>query len=83
MIKMFVESCEQFGQALERTDNLLDATDFTGVLHMLALTAGRVRALGEVLTVLTGDPAWVKQADTVLAEYMQATPAAEVEGPEQ
>lgn len=77
VIALFTAACETFSQALERSDNLLDATDFTGALHILGYTAGRVRALGEALTLLTGDLAWTRHADEVLAEYMQATPVTE------
>jgi hypothetical protein len=73
VIALFTRACESFGQALERTDNVLDAMDFTGTLHMLGFFAGRVRALGEALTLLTGSPEWQRQADEVLAEYMQAS----------
>jgi hypothetical protein len=73
VIDLFTRACTAFGQALERTDNVLDATDFTGTLHLLGFTAGRVRALGEALTLLTGRSEWLRQADEVLAEYMQAS----------
>jgi hypothetical protein len=73
VIDLFTNACQTFQQVLERSDNVLDATDFTGALHALGFTAGRVRALGEALTLLTGSPEWIRQADEVLAEYMQAT----------
>ncbi len=44
--------------------------DFTGHMHDLSLTAGRVQALGEALTALTGDQAWVARADEVLRNYL-------------
>lgn len=73
VIDLFTHACETFQHVLERSDNILDATDFTGALHALGFTAGRVRALGEALTLLTGSPEWTRQADEVLAEYMQAS----------
>lgn len=73
VIDIFNRSCESFARALTRSDDLLDATDFAGSLHDLGFNAGRVRALGEALTLLTGSPEWLRQADQVLAEYMQAT----------
>ena len=79
VIELFTAACRTFGRALERTDNMLDATDFTGALHLLGYAAGRVRTLGEVLTLLTGDMAWTQQADEVLAEYMQSSPLNDLE----
>lgn len=79
VIELFAHACESFGQALGRSDNVLDATDFAGSLHELGFVAGRVRALGEALTLLTGSPEWTRQADEVLAEYMQVTTLPEQE----
>ena len=44
-----------------------------------SFTAGRVRALGEALTLLTGSPEWTRRGDEVLAEYLQGTPLPEQE----
>jgi hypothetical protein len=74
VVEMFTNACESFGRALVRSDEaVLDATDFAGSLHELGFNAGRVRALGEALTLLTGSPEWTRRAEEVLAEYMQAT----------
>jgi hypothetical protein len=82
VVELFRRACESFGRALVRSDEaVLDATDFAGSLHELGITAGRVRALGEALTLITGDPAWTRQAEEVLAEYMQATALPEDEMP--
>lgn len=79
VIELFTRACAAFEQALTRTDNMLDATDFTGSIHDLGFTAGRVRALGEALTLLTGSPEWTRRGDEVLAEYLQGTPLPEQE----
>jgi hypothetical protein len=74
VIDLFSGACDAFRRALSRSDDAaLDAVDFTGSLHELGFQAGRVRALGEALTLLTGSPEWTRQAEEVLAEYMQAT----------
>lgn len=73
IIELFTHACESFGHALSRTDDALDAVDFAGSLHELGFDAGRVRALGEALTLLTGSPEWTRRAEEVLAEYLQAT----------
>jgi hypothetical protein len=51
--------------------------DFTGSLHDLSLAAGRVQALGEALTLLTGDPSWKEQANDTLRSYLSAEPVDE------
>lgn len=79
VIDLFTHACVAFEQALTRTDNMLDATDFTGSIHDLGFNAGRVRALSEALTLLTGSPEWRRQGDAVLAEYLQGTPLPEQE----
>lgn len=74
VIALFSSACDAFRRALSRSDDAaLDAVDFTGSLHELGFQAGRVRALGEALTLLTGSSVWTSQAEAVLAEYMQAT----------
>ena len=74
VVDLFRRACESFTRALARADEaVLDATDFAGSLHELGFNAGRVRALGEALTLITGELAWTRQAEEVLAEYMQAT----------
>ena len=80
VIDLFSRSCESFARALNRTDDVLDAVDFAGSLHDLGFNAGRVRALGEALTLLTGSLEWRRQADEVLAEYLQATSLPEHNG---
>jgi hypothetical protein len=84
VVELFRRACESFGRALIRSDEaVLDATDFAGSLHELGFNAGRVRAFGEALTLITGDPAWTRQAEEVLAEYMQATVLPEDQSPAQ
>jgi hypothetical protein len=73
VIDLFVRACEAFTRSLVHSDEMLDATDFAGSLHELGFDAGRVSALGEALTLLTGSSSWMRQAEEVLAEYMQAT----------
>jgi len=73
LIELFSRACDAFTQLLVRSDDIADEVDFTGSLHQMGFEAGRVSALGQALTILTGDPAWTARADTVLAEYMAAT----------
>jgi hypothetical protein len=70
--RLFESSCDTFRQALGDSENAADAMDFTGSLHDLSLAAGRVQALGEALTLLTGDPAWQEQANDTLRSYLVA-----------
>ncbi len=73
VIDLFAQACEAFGRSLGQTDTVQDEMDFAGSLHELGFNAGRVRALGEALTLLTGSLEWIRQADELLAEYMRAT----------
>jgi hypothetical protein len=70
---LFSRAAAAFTIALVRSDDIADEVDFTGSIHQLGFDAGRVSALGQALTVLTGNPAWTARADEVLAEYMAAT----------
>ena len=70
--RLFESSCDTFRQALGDSENAADAMDFTGSLHNLSLAAGRVQALGEALTLLTGDPTWKEQANDTLRSYLIA-----------
>ncbi|MDB5076622.1 MAG: hypothetical protein JWO42_2801 [Chloroflexi bacterium] len=73
VVDIFVHACDSFSGLLVRSDDVADEVDFTGSLHALGFEAGRVSALAEALTLLTGSPAWRAQATEVLAEYMAAT----------
>ena len=66
VIRLFEASCDSFREALGRSESAADAVDFTGHMHELSLSAGRVQALGEALTAMTGDRSWVARADEVL-----------------
>jgi hypothetical protein len=70
VIRLFEASCDLFREALSQSESAADAVDFTGHLHDLSLTAGRVQALGEALTALTGNQSWVDRADEVLRSYL-------------
>ncbi len=70
--RVFESSCEQFRQALGESEAAADAVDFTGHMHDLSLAAGRVQALGEALSLLTGDQAWNKRAADVLRSYLSS-----------
>jgi hypothetical protein len=73
IVELFTRACTSFSQALVRSDYIADEVDFTGSIHQLGFDAGRVSALGQVLSIMTGNPAWTARADEVLAEYMAAT----------
>jgi hypothetical protein len=73
VVEIFVHACDAFNSLLVRSDDVADEVDFTGSLHALGFEAGRVSALAEALTLLTGSPAWAAQAKEVLAEYLAAT----------
>src|SRR5205807_7285452 len=64
--RLFESSCDAFRQALGDSEIAADAVDFTGRLHDLSLAAGRVQALGEALTLLTGDQSWNVRANDTL-----------------
>jgi len=68
--RLFDRSCEIFRQALGDSESAADAVDFTGRLHDLSLSAGRVQAFGEALTVLTGNQLWNERAYEVLRNYL-------------
>ena len=68
--RLYESSCETFRRALHDSDIAADAVDFTGRLHDLSLAAGRVQALGEALTLLTGDQSWNEQATDLLRSYL-------------
>jgi sugar (pentulose or hexulose) kinase len=68
--RLFESSCERFRQALSESEAAADAVDFTGHMHDLSLSAGRVQALGEALTLLTGDQSWSRRAAEVLRNYL-------------
>jgi hypothetical protein len=70
--RLFETRCDEFRQALGNTENAADAMDFTGHLHILALAAGRVQALGEALTLLTGDQTWNQRANDTVRSYLTA-----------
>ncbi len=70
VVRLFEASCDSFREALGQSESAADAVDFTGHMHDLSLTAGRVQALVEALTALTGDQAWVARADEVLRNYL-------------
>jgi hypothetical protein len=70
VVRLFEASCEAFREVLGQSEAAADAVDFTGHLHDLSLTAGRVQALGEALTALTGNPLWVTRAEEVLRSYL-------------
>lgn len=70
--RLFEQSCEQFRVALGDSESAADAVDFTGHLHDLSLSAGRVQALGEALALLTGDQAWNKRAAEVVRAYLSS-----------
>jgi sugar (pentulose or hexulose) kinase len=70
--RVFESSCEQFRQALGESEAAADAVDFTGHMHDLSLAAGRVQALGEALSLLTGDQNWNKRAADVLRNYLSS-----------
>ena len=73
VIDLFARACDAFQRSLGSSDDVFDATDFTGSLHELGYNAGRVRALGEALSLMTGSPEWRIQAEEVVAEYLAAT----------
>jgi hypothetical protein len=73
LIELFASACDVFTRSLSRSDDVADEVDFTGSLHELGFGAGRVSALGQALTVITGNTGWTAQADAVLAEYLAAT----------
>ncbi len=73
IIDLFIRASADFTLSLVRSDDVADEVDFTGSLHQLGFEAGRVSALGQALTMLTGNPTWTERADDVLAEYMAAT----------
>lgn len=68
--RLFESSCDRFREALGDSESAADAVDFTGRLHELALAAGRVQALGEALSLLTGDQAWNTRAAEALHAYL-------------
>ena len=70
--RLFEASCETFRRALNASDDAADAIDFTGHMHTLSLTAGRVQALGEALVLLTGDQSWNRRAADELRGYLDA-----------
>src|SRR5262249_23470145 len=70
VIRLFEASCDSFREALGQSESAADAVDFTGHMHNLSLTAGRVQALGEALTALTGNESWVARAEEVLRNYL-------------
>ena len=69
--RVFESSCEHL-QALGESESAADAVDFTGHMHELSLAAGRVQALGEALSLLTGDQSWNKRAADVLRNYLSS-----------
>ena len=73
VIELFTRACESFAHSLSRTDDVADEVAFTGAIHEVGFAAGRVHALGEALTLLSGSPEWSRQAEEVLAEYMSGT----------
>lgn len=68
--RLFEASCESFYRALNESDDAADAIDFTGHMHDLSLSAGRVQALGEALVLLTGDQTWNQRAAEALRGYL-------------
>ena len=68
--RLFEASCAAFQHALATADDAADAIDFTGHMHDLSLSAGRVQALGEALVLLTGDQQWNRVAATTLGGYL-------------
>lgn len=71
--RLFDASCEAFQSALGDSDDAADAIDFTGRMHELSLTAGRVQALGEALVLLTGDQDWNRRVKEVLRGYLDTS----------
>ena len=68
---LFDESCARFTRLVVDADEVADATDFTGKLHELSLTAGQVQGLAEALAVFTGDLVWRDRATATLREYLE------------
>lgn len=73
--RLFEASCDAFQRALGDSDDAADAIDFTGRMHELSLTAGRVQALGEALVLLTGDQDWNRRVKEVLRGYLDTSSA--------
>ncbi len=71
VITLFEESCAAFAHLVINADEVADATDFTGKLHDLSMTAGRVQGLGAALAAFTGDTLWHTRARAVLREYLE------------
>lgn len=72
---LFDESCAAFGRLVANADEAADAMDFTGKLHDLSLSAGRVLGLSEALAAFTGSGEWHDRAAAVLREYLGASGA--------
>ena len=75
VIALFEENCDAFSRLVVNADEIADATDFTGKLHDLSLTAGRVQGVGEALTLVTGD-----RVEMTLREYLGSSTADEANG---
>jgi hypothetical protein len=73
VIDLFLHAAQAFNRSLGRSDDVADEIGFTGSIHELGFTAGRVQALAEALTLLTGSSEWTNQARNLLAEYLEPT----------
>ena len=82
VITLFEESCAAFAHLVINADEVADATDFTGKLHDLSLTAGRVQGLGAALAAFTGDAVWHDHARAALREYLEPSAPQDEGGPQ-
>jgi len=81
VITLFEENCAAFAHLVINADEVADATDFTGKLHDLSLTAGRVQGLGAALATFTGDTMWHTRARAALREYLEPSTPQDEGGP--
>ncbi len=81
VITLFEQNCTAFAHLVINADEVADATDFTGKLHDLSLTAGRVQGLGAALATFTGDTMWHARARAALREYLEPSTPQDEGGP--
>jgi hypothetical protein len=54
--------------------------DFTGKLHDLSLSAGRVQGLAEALSLITDETTWQERAEATLRAYLGSSTPRESNG---